>query len=107
MNLHLDKSVVFEDTNTLNLARNNWPKKDDVYRYKDSDVLLKVETQPMYIKGVEPRVQQTNPKSWGVVCSARNMDGEILKGYVLSISSIQELPLEYIGNTKDLENTEE
>ena len=107
MNLQIDKSVVFEDNNIMNLARSNWPKKGDVYLYKDTNLILIVETQPMYVKGVEPKVQQTNPKSWAVTCTARDMDGKILKGYILQISALQELPLEYLGNAKNIENTEE
>ena len=108
MENYFDPTVVFEDNSILNLARNNWPKKGDIYRYKDSELFLVVETQPVYVKGVEPTVTQTNPQSWGVICTARNMDdGEIIKSYTLQISALQELPLEYLGNTIDVENTEE
>ena len=107
MENYFDLTVVFEDTSILNLARNNWPKKGDIYRYKDSELFLVVETQPVYVKGVEPTVTQTNPKAWGVICTTRNMDGEVVQGYTLQISALQELPLEYLGNTKDVENTEE
>ena len=107
MEKRIDHSVVFEVNSILNLARNNWPKKGDIYRYKDSELFLVVETQPVYVKGVEPKVQQTDPKSWGVTCTARNMDGEVVQGYTLQISALQELPLEYLGNTIDVENTEE
>ena len=107
MEKRIDPTVVFEDNNILNLARSNWPKKGDIYHYNGVKLILVVETHPMYIKGVEPTVTQTNPKSWGVTCTARNMEGEIIKGYTLQISALQELPLNYLGNTIDIENTEE
>lgn len=107
MKLHVDKSVVFQDNNILNLARSNWPKENNVYHVLDSNLFIKVETKPMYITGVEPSVTQTNPNSWGVLYSVRDSDGNNLKEFLIRISVFLELPLEYIGNTKDVENTEE
>lgn len=53
MEKRIDHSIVFEDNNILKLARNNWPKKGDIYRYKDSELFLVVETQPVYVKGLD------------------------------------------------------